>query len=236
MRNDRLARTVSRMSEGTEPVRAHGWVRGASAALGAFLALLMAACAAPQADRYYSLRAFADSRPAEVSRQAPPYRLRLAVVQIPIEADRAQLVIQEAKGDPAVQVLNESLWVAPLHDQLQDSLLDGVSRQLGLPETQGLPDQPEMPVRRIVVRINRFDLQWGRAAGLSASWTDTLAAQPAKLCRARLRQAVAEQSVAALVGAQRAVVHQLADLIAHGRRASEQASPGGVEVVEFGCT
>lgn len=185
---------------------------------------LLAGCAVAPA-RYYALGADAPARPApaaapaSASAQAPAYGLRLQVLQVPAQADRPQIVVRDPASAPQVQILNDSLWSAPLVRQIQAVLSGQIAGQLGVPAVDRLEDDG-LAVRKIALEISRFDLVWGRQVLLAASWTDQLPNQTApKICRATFSESVPALEVAALVRAQgrllsalaRAVVHPQAD-------------------------
>ena len=196
------------------------------------LVLLLSGCAAPQV-RYYSL-AEAPRAPVQVSAAAAPYGVQLQVSGIPAEADRIQLVVQDPLQAPAVQVLNESLWVAPLRDQIQRQLAGGVSARLGVPEIARSSGAHAPAVRSIVVQVTRFDLIWGEAAWLGARWTDRLpGSRSAQICQVVLSGA-AGTSVSSLVRAQQHLLDTLSAVIANPD-SSVQVSPESNEISK-GCT
>lgn len=179
-------------------------------------AALLAGCAVPAA-HYYSLSAEPQTHAAPVDeRRAPGYGLRLNVSRVPVQVDRPQLVVQDQAGSPAVQVLNNSLWVAPLRDQVQARLAYGVAAVLGVPDLAHLSGLTMLPARRIDVRLDRFDLLWERAAVLNASWTDHRpgASEAPRVCHADMVVPVTAPRVEALVQAQRQALQALALLIA----------------------
>jgi len=201
------------------------------------LAALLAGCAAAP-PRHYSLAAPATDRaaPGDAAR-APEAGLLLSVARIPAEAERPQLVVRDPARDPAVQVLNDSLWAAPLGDQIRDALASDVGRRLGAADLRRLPDAESRPARRIEVRIDRFDMVWGRFVALDADWTDRApGAGRARLCRASVRLPAAGGGVAALVDAQRLALDRLAALIAGAASGHPVDLQGKTTVSEFGCT
>ncbi|KAB0615989.1 PqiC family protein [Castellaniella defragrans] len=238
-------------------------VRGTISTWGRLLGLaaLLAGCAvAPP--RYYSLAAPAAGLPASTAGTAraaqgdqaaqgdrgvqpasasPAPRaagtgLRLSVARIPAEAERPQLVVRDPARGPAVQVLNDSLWAAPLGDQIRDALAAEVGRRLGAADLQRLPDAGSRPARRIEVRIDRFDMVWDRFVALEADWTDRApGADRIRLCRAAVRLP-AGAGVASLVEAQRGALDRLAALIAAAASDSTADLQGKPTVSEFGCT
>ena len=202
------------------------------------LALLAGCAAAPP--RYYSLASPAALQPA--AEQAPRQSadtLLLAVQRIPPQAQRPQLVVRDPSRDPAVQVLNESLWSAPLDEQIRDVLAGEVSRRLGMPAAQLLPQHASRPVYRVDVRIDRFDMVWNEFVALDAGWTTRAPGEKSsRLCQASVRVPVGGD-VAALVEAQRQAVQQLGGLIAQSVVAAgvpATQAQGTALVSELGCT
>jgi len=195
--------------------------------------LLCSGCAAP-AVRYYTLAEPAAMQAVSSAQEtSTPYGLRLKVVQVPAPVDRAQLVVQDPASRPSVQVLNDSLWVASLHDQIQMRLAADVSARLGVPDLSRLPGAASTPVRDVVVQVTRFDLVWGKGAWLDASWTDRApGARSTRVCQARL-SASAGSSVSSLVQAQQRLLGRLARLIADPGTSS---SASDTELQSSGCT
>lgn len=201
------------------------------------VAALLGACASPPS-RYYSLAAPEGKGPAAVPGPvAPPsYGLRLQVLRIPADADRPQLLVRNPVSDPAVDVLNDSLWAAPLADQIQAVLAARVAASLGVPDLQRLPGTQGRAVRQIDVRVTRFDLLWNDGADLAAIWTDRLPGSSHPLvCQARIR-VPAGAGVSALVDAQRRAVWALAALMVHDEGPAARGLPLDREVAQYGCT
>ncbi|HEX7387109.1 MAG TPA: ABC-type transport auxiliary lipoprotein family protein [Castellaniella sp.] len=203
--------------------------------LGLALAVFLSGCASPQL-RYYSLAGASTAARVIPEALAPAgYELSLRVSRIPAEADRIQLVVVDPARAPAVQVLNDSLWVAPLRDQLQSQLGTEVAQRLRVPRRIGSSVAAGgLPTRDIVVQVTRFGLVWGSAAWLNATWTDRVpGTRGVKVCQASLSRP-AGASVSSLVQAQQHLVSQLARLIAQpAAGASEAAAPN---IVSKGCT
>src|SRR5690606_1409031 len=111
-------------------------------------------------------------------------------------------------------------------------------QRLGMADAQLLPPGAARPIRQIEVRIDRFDMVWGRFVALDAGWTDRRpdAAQPL-LCRASVRVPVTGD-VAALVTAQRQALLRLSALMAQSAAASAAGTDLQAPAVtsESGCT
>lgn len=176
------------------------------------LAGLLAACASPSASRYYSLSMPAGAGTMPV--QQPSLGLLLKVVEVPAGLARPQIVVRDPAQEPAVQILQQSLWSAPLEDQIQALLASGVAGRLGAVDVSRMPAGDSLPVRRIDVRLDRFDLVWGQGAELHASWHEQVPGQTARLCQAGISVPAAADGVAALVDAQRLALQRLAGMIA----------------------
>ena len=200
------------------------------------LAVLLAGCAAAP-PRHYSLAASATDRAASGDvNQAVGTGLLLSVAGIPAEVERPQLVVRDPARDPAVQVLNDSLWAAPLVDQIRDALAFDVGRRLGAVDLRRLPGAATLPARRVEVRIDRFDMVWGRFVALDADWTDRApGADRPRFCRASVRLPAGE-GVAALVETQRRALDDLATLISAVALGHPVDLQGKTTVSEFGCT
>lgn len=197
------------------------------------VAVLVAGCAAPVI-RYYSLTSpAAEPAPAAtVSRAA--YGLRLRVSEVPAEVNRIQLVVHDPASEPAVQVLNQSLWAASLRDQIQEQLSAATASVLGVPDLNRVPSPAGMPVRAVTVHVTRFDLVWAKRAVLEANWTDHRpGTKAARLCRAGI-SVPAGTGVAALVDGQRKALQMLARVVADS--GSESVSPANPEIQYSGCT
>ena len=206
-------------------------IRTAWAAFGVMA--LMAGCAAP-AIHYYSLASSALGSTPEVPASRPTYGLRLQVSEVPAEVDRMQLVVRDPASGPSVQVLNRSLWSAPLRDQIQERLSGSVAGALGVPDLNRMPGMAGLRARTVTVRVTRFDLVWDERAVLEADWTDHgPGASAPRLCRAGVSLSVGA-GMAALVDGQRRALQSLGRLIA-----GQGSTPGstGIPGVQYsGCT
>ncbi|MGB6240967.1 MAG: ABC-type transport auxiliary lipoprotein family protein [Castellaniella sp.] len=197
--------------------------------------VLLSACSVTPSN-YYSLAAPATDTQAPSRAQHASYGVRVQVLSIPAESDRPQLLVRDPAQDPAVDVLRQSLWAAPLVDQIQAVLADRVSADLGAPDVQKLPDLADQAVRQMLVRVTRFDLVWGQGADLAAVWTDRgPVGQDAKMCQAQIR-VPAVQGVAPLVEAQRRALLALAGLMARQATTEATGSPSAQDVIQAGCT
>lgn len=196
--------------------------------------MLLSACSVTPST-YYSLVTPAAPAEARLSadRSTTTDGVRVLVLDIPPESDRPQLLVRDPAQDPAVDVLRQSLWAAPLTDQIQTVLSASVSAGLGVPDVQKLPNLADRPLRQMRVRVTRFDLVWGQGADLAAVWMDqSPGEQEPRVCQAQIR-VPAIQEVAALVDAQRQALQVLADLMV---RQGKVGSTDSTDVIDVGCT
>lgn len=205
-------------------------------ALGGVVLGLLGGCASLPT-QYFSLASPGQIAAAESDALpwSADYGMRLKVVSIPAEVNRLQLLVRDPAADPSVEILNQSLWAAPLGDQLQSALAAQVSTLLGAPDLQQMTVSPSMPVRDIKLRITRFELIWGQGTRLDAVWVDQPPGQkPARLCQAHISTVGTQPEVASLVEHQRQALHQLAASIAGA--GVPVGSPVSGLMLKGGCT
>lgn len=212
----------------------------------AALALLTACASTPS--RYYSLApALQPSQVAASSSVAPGFAIRLSAVRVPVLVDRTQLVVR-SDSSTAVTVLNQSLWAAPLADQIRAALTQELTQVLAVPDVSLMTAPARLPVWVIAVQVHRFELMAGAWTVLDASWTLERASVPgtvspggashgatAQICRAVIRMPVEADGVEPLVDAQRTAVMRLAGTIAQSI-SIRQTQPLPQAEIDKGCT
>uniref|UniRef100_UPI00334275A2 PqiC family protein n=1 Tax=Castellaniella defragrans TaxID=75697 RepID=UPI00334275A2 len=198
------------------------------------IAALLSACAVTPGT-YYSLSA---PPPAGQGGAGPATAggVRFLRVRVPAEVERPQLVVRRESSDTQVVLLNESLWAAPLGDQIQAALAVRVSRTLGVPDLSQMVVPEGKPVREVTVQVSRFEMVFGQYASLEANWSEGTRPGPdTRLCQAALRVPVAGPGIAALVEGQRTAVGLLADIIA-ARMSPAVAMPDDPAIQRNSCT
>ncbi len=192
--------------------------------------LLLAACASDPIN-YYTLvpgqpaaQSAAGQSPADAA-PAGAALVEVLAVNVPPHIDLPQLVVRTGAGQ--IQSLQGDRWVGPLPDEFRASLSQALSARLGVPAVQGLRAQPDVPVWRVQVDVQRFETEAGRAVELDAVWRARRAPDgPATpVCSSRLRQEVGAGVAAAVEGHQRNI-DALAVAIAQGLRGAGQGQPG----------
>lgn len=202
----------------------------------AAVAALLAACAATPDSQYYTLSPQAAQAPVPAAASRLAYAISVQPVTIPAQVDKPQIVIATRQEPSRLQPLNQSLWAAPLSDEIRHALADDLSRQLGVPDIP-LGTQPGgLPVWRVDFTVNRFDSIYGQAVVLEATWrlTNTQRKQGHPLVCKGLARVAVQQGVPALVGGQQLALLRFARLMA--QQISGQANPVEPGVELEGCT
>jgi len=199
-----------------------------------------AGCAAP-VSQYYTL-ATNDVPDAGAAVPAPPpaakrgFAISVQPVALPEQVDRPQLVISGGADNTQVQILNSSLWAAPLADEMRNALAGDLARQLGVLDLDARVAPKTLPVWKISLTVQRFGSLYGHSAILDATWRLTPLNQKEKavaICRAEVRIPVGA-GIAALVEGHRAALHQIAILIA-AQLSHRDAPDLGPGIVLKGC-
>lgn len=211
----------------------------------AVLVLLTACSSTPS--RYYSL-ASVEQQPVSNQTVAPNFAVSLVEVKVPEQVDRPQLVVR-GDSSTAVTILNQSLWVAPLSDQLRLALVQELTQVLAVPDVSFIKPPAHLPVWTVAVQVKRFDLMAGAWTVLDASWTlDRVSPSDAtspkevsqpdaavQLCRTVIQRPVTATGVEPLVDSQRIAVAHLANAIAESI-SNRQAEPSNQAKFNLGCT
>ena len=183
-------------------------------ASGLACAVALAGCAASNS-QYYSLQTVSDSRPKAVNSIADA--LNVQSVSIPAQVDRPQLVLA-GRTDGAVSVMNDSLWVAPLADEIRLAVASRLGQQLGVPDVNGTGAPANLPLWGVKLDIQRFEAMYGKYVQVQTSWR--LSRRPETkgdglpiVCRANV-QVPAVGGVDATVRAYQQALVQVADMIA----------------------
>lgn len=208
---------------------------------------MLTACSSTSS-RYYSLAPVVQPIHAEAKQIAmPDFAFRLLEVKVPGQLDRPQLVVR-ADSSTAVTVLNQSLWAAPLTDELRSALAQELTQTLAAPDVSFMTVPAHLPVWTVTVQIQRFELMVGAWTMLDASWTldrasslDTTSQETShpntqvQLCRAVIQRPVTTEGVEPLIDSQRTAVMRLASAIAESI-SSRELVPSSQSGSSKGCT
>ena len=202
------------------------------------LAVLLAGCVGSPSARYYTLQS--DLQATTPSTQRVDYQIEVVPVSVPQQADQPQIMLREDQGGGALTPMYSDRWSAPLADEIRSALADRLTRQLGSLDVQTLTPAPDVPVWRIQVDVQRFDMVVGGPARLDATWrVRPLKVQGGRalVCRS-IVQLPADQFkvVSSLVEAQQQAVKLLADTIASAiQSGGANATPAAQSVQMLGC-
>jgi len=139
------------------------------------LALLSASCASTPVHYHTLVPAPAGNPSVSVG---PAYRIEIAPVRIPPQADRYELVVRRSDG--GIALADGEVWVASLADELRSAFLVELTRQLGSPPGEQSATPPTVSLR---LEVERFESALGRYVLLEATW------------RVRVKSAAGEQSL-----------------------------------------
>jgi len=187
------------------------------AALTIGTAALLAACASPVPDHFYTL---SGSAPAAAAPAATPVAgapggqiyIEMLAVNVPAQVKRNQLVVTTGAGQ--VDMLEHHRWIGPLADEIGHALSLQVSAELGAIDVYRTPYPPGAAPYRISTNIQRFESLPGQYALVDATWSVRQVGNTQVLtCRSVLREPVG-QGYDALVAGHRAALAKLGSAIA----------------------
>lgn len=193
-------------------------------ALGAALTLL-AACAAPQVERFYTLNGGAGQAAAADASVAAPvnFYVEVLAVSVPQQVSRNQLVLTGAGG--RVELLEQERWAAPLAAEIGQALSIGVTSELGAIDVYRTPYQEQLPVYRISTNVQRFESALGRYALIDAVWSvRQLSSAKVLTCRSVVNEKVGA-GYDELVAGHRRALQQVARQMSQAIRAFPASCP-----------
>lgn len=200
-------------------------------------ATLLAGCAGSPSARYYTLQT--EPQAVEASSRVD-YQIEVLPVSVPQQADQPQIMLRESQDDGALTPMYSDRWSAPLADEIRSALADRLTSQLGALDVQTLAPAQDVPVWRIQVDVQRFDMIVGGYARLDATWrVRPLKVKGARalLCRSVVQMPAEDtRVVGSLVQAQQQAVKLLADTIVSGiRSGGNNATAADAAVQIVGC-
>lgn len=181
-------------------------MRSAAPLFVSALALLLCACAGPRVQVHTLLAAETPRVEAQAERA-----FALGRVRVPASVDQRELVLR--LDDGRLQRLDNRHWSASLPDEMRAALVRQLSLRLAAPEISAVATRAQLPVWRIAVDVQRFEVQPGRAVELDAVWSLRAPDGRVSTCQSRLLQQAGIE-VEALVLAARQTLDALAVQIA----------------------
>lgn len=195
---------------------------------------MLAGCASSPPARFYTLLPQAQSPTQSVA--SPAFALEIMLVTLPVQVDQPQIMLRTT-GDALAPMYSER-WASPLGEELQAAISQAMTSALGAPDVRALGAPPGIPVWRVQVDVQRFDMILDGPALIDATWRirQTKDEGIALLCRSEIRVQPQAQDVPSLVQAQQEAVGDLAATMA-GAIENGGRAPQGTHTVQMrGCS
>lgn len=111
-------------------------------------------------------------------------------VNVPASVDRPQIIVS-GQGGGVVSVLNNSLWVAPLADEVRLALANRLSGKLGVPDLNSSGAPQGLPLWTVRFSVDRFEAVYGQRVLIESHWRLGRTPEPQGpglpvVCRARV--------------------------------------------------
>lgn len=190
-------------------------------AFAPLLAVAISACATTQqATSYYTL--MPDASPAPAASDGS-YQVEVLPVEIPMQVDVAQMVVRAGNGE--LVPVETRRWIAPLGNEIRNSLSWQLTRSLGVRDVAGFGRNGNTPVYRVNLRVQRFDSAPGAYAQIDALWSvrNSNGDAPPAVCSSSAKITVGSGYPALAQGHQQALA-QIAGEIAASIRAARSSS------------
>jgi uncharacterized protein len=190
-----------------------------ASAVAVMLAMLFGCAGAPK-EQFYTLSNGADGDRAPLPAQ--DYAVAVGPVYIPDVVDRPHLVTR--MGGSEVRISEQVRWAEPLKEGIARAVATNLAADLqnGRVSPRASPAGGE-PDYRVIVDVQDFDSALGKAATIEVMWTLRRAKDgEIRTGRARVRQAVANDSYDELVSAHARALADVSRSIAETIRSSRE--------------
>lgn len=172
----------------------------------ALVAAMLAGCAAPQPEHFYTLSGGAQ---AVAPLKPVAYYVEVLAVSVPQQVMRNQLLVTAPSG--RIELLEQQRWAGPLAGEIGQALSTAITGELGAIDVFRTPYPDTLPVYRISTNVQRFESVPGQYALIDAVWSvRQLSSKQVLTCRSVIREEVAAPGYDALVDGHRRAVSQLA--------------------------
>lgn len=174
--------------------------------------LLLAACGTTTPSKYYTLGSIDDDLNKQKATAQAAFAIQIPYVDVPEQVDRTQILLSQPNSTE-VTVLNDSLWTAPLGDEIRLALANTLSGQLQTIDLSQMKSSVAIPTWTFRVDVQGFQLVYGQFARIKASWQMTpqgLAQGIGKICQMDVKVPVKADGIEPLIAAQRTGVQTLA--------------------------
>jgi uncharacterized lipoprotein YmbA len=184
---------------------------------------LLAGCATPPRENFYTLSADAPSE--GVADRALPIAASVVVgpVSLPELVDRPQLVVRIAANQ--VVILEQQRWAGPLKSEIARVIAENLGQLLGTPRASA---DPENVVRdadyRVLVDVQSFESVPGEQVAIDALWSiRRRASGDARIGRSTVRERTGGAGYDAVAGAHSRALANVSRDIAQAVRALDAA-------------
>jgi uncharacterized lipoprotein YmbA len=202
------------------------------------LVALLSGCGGSPNARYYTLQSSSQAIPAAPARIE--YQIEVAPVTVPEQADQPQLMLRDGPGEGELMPMYSDRWSAPLGNEIRSALADTLTTRLGALDVNSLAPARDVPVWRVQVDVQRFDMIVGGPVRLDATWRVRpikVTGARALICRTVIELPASGTAVVApLVEAQQQAVALLGQTIASAiDSAGARALPASSQVRLLVC-
>lgn len=176
-------------------------------------ALVLAGCATPPPEHFYSLSNGMGVGLTSASASTPraAYYIELPAVTVPQQLTRAQMLVTTGEG--RMDLLELERWSSLPAAEIGQALSLVISGELGTIDAFRTPVPDKAPVYRISTNVQRFESAPGKYALIDAVWSVRLVGSTQVLtCRSVAQETVSTGYDALVAGHRRAVARVGADI------------------------
>ena len=192
-------------------------------ALAPLAVAAISACATTQqTTSYYTLMPDAGTAPAAVD---GGYQIEMLPVEVPMQVDVAQMVVRAGNGE--LVPVDTRRWIAPLGNEIRNSLSWQLTRTLGVRDIAGFGRNGNTPVYRVNLRVQRFESAPGAYAQIDALWSVRSSSGgdgPVAVCSSSAKVTLGSGYAALAQGHQQALAQIAGDIAASIRNARSSSS------------
>jgi uncharacterized protein len=156
---------------------------------------------------------------------------RVTSLEVPESIDVETLIVRQP--DNTLMMLSHDKWVGSLSEAMRNAINASLAKDMGLPPLPAsmVSAQQSTNVANIAIKVEHFDLQPAKQAGLSVLWQVTLPGKERHTvtCYSTWTETVGP-GVTALVSAQQRNVQQLASQLAATLKSGKPPTTGNCQV------
>ena len=193
-------------------------------------AALLAGCSA-NATMHYDLRSDQPSAAGQMGATPSAIQYRVTSLEVPESIDVETLIVRQP--DNTLIMLSHDKWVGSLSDAMRNAINASLAKDMVLPPLPAsmVSAHESTNVANIAIKVEHFELQPAKQAGLSVLWQVTLPGKERQTvtCYSTWTETIGP-GVTALVSAQQRNVQQLASQIAATLKSGKPPTTGNCQV------